>query len=86
MHIKRLTAIGAVALLLGLVSGPSVSFAHERRTLAGGKYDVVVGWDASEPVPQPASSRQQSSAAPRTRIAKVLLNPSGGNSVRPLFA
>jgi hypothetical protein len=32
-----------LVLLLGAL--PATALAHERRTIAGGKYDVVVGWD-----------------------------------------
>src|SRR5919202_6450359 len=34
--------------VLAAVAMPSTALAHERRTIAGGKYDVTVGWD-SEP-------------------------------------
>jgi hypothetical protein len=49
MTLRRLVAVGAVALLLGLLGAPAASLAHERRTLAAGKYDVVVGWDTEPP-------------------------------------
>ena len=42
-------AIGPTALLIALLSVPSVALAHERRTVAGGKYDLVVGWDTEPP-------------------------------------
>jgi hypothetical protein len=35
----------AVVLLLALFILPASALAHERRTVANGKYDVVVGWD-----------------------------------------
>ncbi|MBV8718643.1 MAG: hypothetical protein JO318_09105 [Chloroflexi bacterium] len=35
----------AVVLLLVLLVLPGSALAHERRTIANGKYDVVVGWD-----------------------------------------
>jgi len=34
-----------VILILVIVGLPATALAHERRTIAGGKYDVVVGWD-----------------------------------------
>jgi len=33
------------AALLSAVCAPGTALAHERRTIANGKYDVVVGWD-----------------------------------------
>ena len=46
----RLVAIGTIVLLCALVIGtPSIALAHERRTIGGGKYDVVVGWDVEPP-------------------------------------
>jgi hypothetical protein len=41
----RLFAGMLCTLLLVVIALPSVALAHERRTIAGGKYDVVVGWD-----------------------------------------
>ena len=38
-------AVVAGLLLLALFALPATAFAHERRTIANGKYDVVVGWD-----------------------------------------
>jgi hypothetical protein len=35
----------AVAALAALFLAPASALAHERRTVANGKYDVVVGWD-----------------------------------------
>jgi hypothetical protein len=67
-HLTRLMAIGSLALLLALVSTPSLSFAHERRTIAGGKYDVVVGWAA-----EPAYVNQKNAAS--IRISKSGTNP-----------
>ena len=36
---------GGALLLVALLVVPSAALAHERRTVGGGKYDVVVGWD-----------------------------------------
>ena len=42
-----LTTLRSILLLIVfvLLALPATAVAHERRTLAGGKYDVVVGWD-----------------------------------------
>ena len=41
----RLFTRAAVLLLLALFLLPASALAHERRTVANAKYDVVVGWD-----------------------------------------
>ena len=41
----------SAALLLALLIVPTSAFAHERRSIDNGKYDVTVGWD-SEPAYQ----------------------------------
>src|ERR1044071_2879036 len=64
----RIAAIASVAMLLALLSAPSVTFAHERRTIANGKYDVVVGWDV-----EPAYVAQKNAAS--IRISKAGTNP-----------
>ena len=38
------------ALLAGLLVAPTATLAHERRTIAGGKYEVAVGWDVEPPL------------------------------------
>ena len=53
----------AVFLLL-----PNVALAHERRTIANGKYDVVVGWDV-----EPAYVGQKNAAG--IRISQAGTNP-----------
>jgi hypothetical protein len=68
MHIRHIVAIGGIALLLALLSAPGVSLAHERRAFGGGKYDVVVGWDA-----EPAYVNQRNGAG--IRISKAGTNP-----------
>jgi len=68
MHFRRLAAIAAIAALLGLLAAPSATLAHERRTIAGGKYDVVVGWDS-----EPAFVNQRNAAG--IRISKAGTNP-----------
>jgi hypothetical protein len=40
--------ISFLVALIALLVVPTTAFAHERRTIANGKYDVTVGWD-SEP-------------------------------------
>ena len=42
---RLLGALGGVAFV-ALFLVPGIALAHERRTVANGKYDVVVGWDA----------------------------------------
>ena len=61
-------AIGAVAVLCAVLLAPSMSFAHERRTVGAGKYDVVVGWDT-----EPAYVSQKNAAS--IRISKSGTNP-----------
>src|SRR5437660_5181425 len=68
MYRRRLVATAALATLLALLSAPSISLAHERRTIAGGKYDVVVGWDS-----EPAYVNQRNAAG--IRISKPGTNP-----------
>jgi len=64
----RIAAIASVAMLAALLVAPSVTFAHERRTIANGKYDVVVGWDL-----EPAYVAQKNAAS--IRISKAGTNP-----------
>ena len=45
MNIKRIWAAAPIMLLIALFIVPTSAFAHERRTIANGKYDVTVGWD-----------------------------------------
>jgi hypothetical protein len=61
-------AIGWIAVLCALWIGPSLSFAHERRAIGAGKYDVVVGWDA-----EPAYVSQKNAAS--IRISRSGTNP-----------
>jgi len=65
---KRLMAIGSIAVLCALWIAPSVSFAHERRAIGAGKYDVVVGWDT-----EPAYVSQKNAAS--IRISRSGTNP-----------
>jgi hypothetical protein len=68
MQFHRVLAIGSIAMLLALVSTPSISLAHERRSLGAGKYDVVVGWDV-----EPAYVGQRNAAS--IRISRAGTNP-----------
>ncbi|HEV7664280.1 MAG TPA: hypothetical protein VGQ62_12140 [Chloroflexota bacterium] len=68
MHAKQLTAIVSIALLAALFVAPTLSLAHERRTIATNKYDVVVGWDV-----EPAYVNQKNAAS--IRISKSGTNP-----------
>jgi len=49
MRVRRVSRRSSVAasglLLLALFALPASAFAHERRTIGNGKYDVSVGWD-----------------------------------------
>jgi hypothetical protein len=64
----RFAAIIPIGLVLALLVAPSISLAHERRTIGGGKYDVVVGWDV-----EPAYVSQKNGAS--IRISKAGTNP-----------
>jgi hypothetical protein len=44
-RISRLLRVLGAAAFAALFFAPGSALAHERRTIAGGKYDVVVGWD-----------------------------------------
>src|ERR1700694_3111293 len=68
MSRRHLGAIGSLAVLCALMLAPSVSFAHERRTIGAGKYDVVVGWDT-----EPAYVSQKNAAS--IRISRSGTNP-----------
>jgi hypothetical protein len=58
----------AVCLLLVLVALPASALAHERRTIADGNFDVVVGWDV-----EPAYQGQKNAAS--IRISQGGSNP-----------
>ncbi|HEY2596277.1 MAG TPA: hypothetical protein VGK33_20485 [Chloroflexota bacterium] len=49
MKKTRLAGLLGGALLLVLLLAPGTALAHERRTIANGKYDVVVGWNVEPP-------------------------------------
>src|SRR5689334_18684235 len=68
MHLRRLLALGPLAALLAVLVSPTTSLAHERRSVAGGKYDLVVGWDT-----EPAYVNQGNAAG--IRISKAGTNP-----------
>lgn len=68
MRIRRVAACAALAAWLALLVAPMPSFAHERRTAGGGKYDLVVGWDT-----EPAYVNQRNAAG--IRISKAGTNP-----------
>jgi len=68
MCVRRLVAAALIATLAALLAAPGLSLAHERRTIAGGKYDVVVGWDS-----EPAFVGQHNAAG--IRISKAGTNP-----------
>jgi hypothetical protein len=67
-RLRRMAAAAMLAAILGLLAAPVTSLAHERRTIGGGKYDVVVGWDT-----EPAYVNQHNTAG--IRISKAATNP-----------
>lgn len=68
MHFRRIAAVAVLALLVSLLAAPATTLAHERRTIGGGKYDVVVGWDT-----EPAYVNRQNAAG--IRVSKAGTNP-----------
>lgn len=68
MRLRLSLAISAIAMFLSFASLPFVALAHERRTLAAGKYDVVVGWEV-----EPAYVGEKNAAS--IRISKAGTNP-----------
>src|SRR3982074_2990642 len=45
LRTSRLLRVLSVAAFAAVFFAPASALAHERRTVANGKYDVVVGWD-----------------------------------------
>ena len=69
MHSRPLLAmVSTIAVLAALFSSPTVSLAHERRVVAGGKYELVVGWDT-----EPAFVNQRNAAG--IRISRAGTSP-----------
>jgi hypothetical protein len=66
LHRSRLVL--PVVLVMVLVALPATALAHERRTIAGGKYDVVVGWDV-----EPTYANMKNGAS--IRISQAGSNP-----------
>ena len=64
----RFRLILPVFVLVGVLIFPASALAHERRTIAGGKYDVLVGWDV-----EPAFQGQKNAAS--IRISQAGSNP-----------
>jgi hypothetical protein len=62
MHLttSRVAAVLGASLLLVLLLVPGTALAHERRTVANGKYDLVVGWNV-----EPAYAGQMNQASIR---------------------
>lgn len=62
MFRRLLPLLGAalIALILVPLALPGTALAHERRTIANGKYEVVVGWDV-----EPAYANQKNAAGIR---------------------
>jgi hypothetical protein len=70
LHFRRraLLVALATALLIAAALLPGSALAHERRTIANGKYDVVVGWDV-----EPAYVNQKNAAS--IRISQAGTDP-----------
>lgn len=69
MHTRHLLGIvSTIAVLAALFGSPTPSLAHERRVVAGGKYELVVGWDT-----EPAYVNQRNDAG--IRISKAGTSP-----------
>ena len=68
MFRTRLFVLLCAGLFLALLAVPASALAHERRTIANGKYDVVVGWDQ-----EPAYVGQKNGAT--IRISQAGSNP-----------
>ena len=61
-------ALAVIAVILGVLAAPSLTLAHERRAIGGGKYDVVVGWDS-----EPAFVNQPNAVG--IRVSRAGTNP-----------
>jgi hypothetical protein len=72
IRISGITAALGGAALLVLMCAPGPALAHERRTIANGKYDVVVGWDV-----EPAYADMKNAAGIRIMEAGTA-NPLAG--------
>ena len=68
VHPRTLPASLSAAVLIALLLVPGSALAHERRTIANGKYDVVVGWDV-----EPAYEGLKNAAG--IRISQAGSNP-----------
>src|SRR5579872_558733 len=68
MHLRHALRIAPLALLFALFLTPTLTLAYERRTIASGKYDVVVGWDTD-----PAYVNQHNGAG--IRVSRAGTNP-----------
>src|ERR1051326_5167005 len=68
LRLRRMAGAAMLAVVLAVLAAPATSLAHERRTIGGGKYDVVVGWDT-----EPAYINQHNAAG--IRISKAGTNP-----------
>src|SRR5437016_9125066 len=73
-HFKTSRLLGALSgvAFIALFLTPGTVFAHERRTIANGKYDVVVGWDV-----EPAYVNMKNAASIRIMDAGTT-NPVAG--------
>ena len=70
---RRAVVLSSTTLLLALLALPGSALAHEHRTVGGGKYDVVVGWDI-----EPAYVGMKNAASIRIMDAGTSNAVSGG--------
>jgi hypothetical protein len=75
----RLTGLFGAGLFLALMLAPGTALAHERRTIASGKYDVVVGWDV-----EPAYVGQMNQASIRIMNAGTTTPVTGADKTLKL--
>ena len=68
INYRRFGMAASALLLIALFVVPTSAFAHERRTIGNGKYDVVVGWDV-----EPAYQDFKNAAS--IRISQAGSNP-----------
>jgi hypothetical protein len=65
---RRFRLMAPLVVLSAILIFPASALAHERRTIAGGKYDVVVVWDV-----EPAYQGQKNAAS--IRVSQAGSNP-----------
>jgi hypothetical protein len=81
MYLKKSMFAGVISasVLLILLLAPGTALAHERRTIANGKYDVVVGWTV-----EPAYVGQMNAASIRIMNAGTTTPVTGADKTLKL--